>query len=123
MREDLVENLSGGTAKKWIEDIPLSIEDDHVSLFKLDIISQGFGFTEEERFEFIRRCMRSLLDAGAVAVDLTGETYPLFKATTRWGTEREEIIEAIIADWQARGGGELDWGEYPFTWPENIGTV
>ncbi|WP_156381404.1 hypothetical protein [Aurantimonas sp. Leaf443] len=99
------------------------INDDHVSLWGLIIDAHAFGLEGEWKIEFIRRCMRSLLNAGAVAVDLTGETYPLFKATTRWGTEREEIIEAIIADWQARGGGDLDWGDYPFTWPENIGTV
>ncbi|GGD93273.1 hypothetical protein GCM10011390_10060 [Aureimonas endophytica] len=117
---DVVENFHDWTASEWIRRIPLDIEDDRVSLWDLLGIAGGLGLDTATRVEFISHCLRSLLDAGAVPVEPTMWAWPPFRRTDRFGTKRDEIVENVIADWQARGGGDLEWGEYPFTFPENF---
>lgn len=120
MREDLIDAFDGTPILEWIETIPAGIEDDHVSLWAILGAARGYGLDHEETIEFARRSIGSLLDAGAVPVVVTGVDSPMFAPTDRFGTRRDEIIDAVIADWLANGGGELDWGDYAFTFPENF---
>ncbi|GGD93258.1 hypothetical protein GCM10011390_10040 [Aureimonas endophytica] len=108
------------TEEEWVRFIPLQIDDDRVSLWNLLGFARGLELEGLARMDFIRRCLRSLLDAGAVPVEPTIWAWPRFRPTDRFGIERDEIVENVIADWQARGGGDLDWGEYPFSFPENF---
>ena len=81
----------------------------------------GFGLRGEDVVEFVRRSIHAMLDAGGVIMDRTqNEDYPLFLPTARFGTRRDEITEAVIAEWRARGGIEepIGWGEYAFAMPD-----
>jgi hypothetical protein len=120
MREDLTERFTGTPILDWIEDIHYAIMDDHVSLWGLLSDANAFGLDANERVEFVRRCLRSIFDAGAVPVVFTGKVTPIFERTDRFGTTRDEIVEAVIADWLASGGSDLEWGAYPFTYQANF---
>lgn len=123
MRENLTHRTYGTPILEWIETMADAIEDDHVSLWGILAGAEGYYLDREETIEFARRCIGSLLDAGAVPVVITGMDSPMFAPTDRFGTQRDEIIEAVIADWLANGGGELDWGVYPFTFPKNFDLI
>ena len=120
MRENLVHPRHGTPILAWIETSAAAIEDDHESLWRILAAAKGYGLDREETIEFARRCIGSLLDAGAVPVVFTGVDSPMFAPTDRFGTRNDEIVEAVVADWLANGGGDLDWGDYPFTFPENF---
>lgn len=78
-----------------------------------------FSPTHDQLVEIVRHCIHRLVDAGArpFTDDSIGSP-PEFHPTDKWGTTRDEITEAIIADWQDHPIGELDWGRYPFAFVE-----
>lgn len=120
MREDLVHPATGWRITDWIRDWPLDIDDLHASLSTPVSAAKLYGLDAEETREFIRRCLRSVLDAGAVPVVVQMEGNFLYARTDRYGTARDEIVESVIADWQARGSPKLEWEDYAFTMPENL---
>ena len=80
---------------------------------------RGFGLEGEALVEFVRKSLRTLVEAGA--------------RPWHWGTPEDidrdiplhygndtpdEIVEGVIADWLASGGGDLEWGDFRFILPE-----
>ncbi|WP_156386335.1 hypothetical protein [Aureimonas sp. Leaf454] len=80
---------------------------------------RAFQFRGDDLVEFVRRSIYAMIDAGAkpFAGDIGGVA-PDFYPTDRWGTTREEIADALITEWQKRGGGELEIWSYPFAFVE-----
>ena len=80
----------------------------------------SYEFEGDDLVEFVRRCIHAMVDAGAQPFDGDiGGVAPDFYPTDKWGRTREEIADALIAEWQRQGGGELPFWSYPFAFVED----
>lgn len=101
---------------------PLDIDDlgTHIS----DLVRKGtarFRLNEAQMVEFIRRAIADMQRRGAVLTRLRlhGDLQFL-EVETAFGTEPEDIREAVVAAWLARGGTEEVGGDYHFATPAMI---
>jgi hypothetical protein len=63
-----------------------------------------------ELSEFVRLCVLRLLESGAVPVRHGPNDAVLeWQEQTQYGTTREAIANAIVAEWLATGGGNPPW--------------
>ena len=46
---------------------------------------------------------------------------PSFDPTGLRSYSPQEIVDGVIADWLAGGGGDLEWGDFWFALPETYG--
>jgi hypothetical protein len=77
-------------------------------------------FEGDDLVEYVRRSIYALVDAGAQPfAGQIGAPAPEFYPTERWGRTREAIADALIAEWQRQGGGELPFWSYPFAFVED----
>ena len=98
------------TAADYIETRPHDIDGDGEGLWRIVPTGRGFGFAGDELTEFVRLCVLSLLNAGAVPVRHGPDDAELqWVEQTQYGTMRDEIADAIIAEWLASGGGDPPW--------------
>lgn len=100
----------GFTLAQYLEGLPLEIDSDGEGLWAIVPKARGFGFEGGERAEFVRLCVLRLLDAGAVPVRHSpkGE-HLLWMEQTQYGSTKDEIADAIVAEWLATGGGDPPW--------------
>ena len=121
MRTDLTSRQTGMPILEWIEQIHTYIEDYDVNLGLITAAGiSDFGLSGDDLVEFARRCLEKLMAVGAIPVLHEGTDYCPFVPTLRYGRKPADIIENVLASWQAGGGGVTGWGEYSFTMPENI---
>jgi hypothetical protein len=117
MSDELKHKFHGTPLSEWIASTPSWLDDD-IGLGLGEIIGdgrKGFGLEGPALVEFVRRSLRTLVERGAKPRhwQMSGNT-PL-----RYGSDSpHEIIEGVIADWQAAGGGDLEWGDFRFTLPK-----
>jgi hypothetical protein len=77
----------------------------------------GFGLSGTPLLNFIRASLRTLLDAGAVPV----EDYNNKVRATRWGDDKNAIIEGMISDWLDAGAPDApEWGKHWLMWPKYV---
>lgn len=117
-------NVRGGfTIRESIDSWVFDMQHEFADLDMVAGYARGaFGLRGEDVVEFARRSIHAMLDAGGVIMDRTqNEDYPLFLPTACFGTTRDAITEAVIAEWRARGGieGPIGWGEYAFAMPDD----
>lgn len=121
MREDLRHIAYGTPILRWIQDRAGSARHEFETFSAIVSAGRhGYKLEGDELVEFARRCLYAMLEAGAKPVVFTTGDGPQFRLTDVYGTANDEIVEMIIAEWLADGGGDLPWGVYPFTFPENI---
>ena len=121
MRTDLTSRQTGMPILEWIEQIHTYIEDYDVNLGLIAAAGiSDFSLSGDDLVEFARRCLEKLMAVGAIPVLHEGNDYCPFVPTLRYGRKPEDIVENVLASWQAGGGGVTGWGEYSFTMPENI---
>ena len=121
MRTDLTSRQTGTPILDWIEQIHTNIEDYDVTLGLITANGiANFGLSGDDLVEFARRCLEKLMAVGAIPVLHEGNDYCPFVPTLRYGRKPADIVENVLASWQAGGGGVTGWGEYSFTMPENI---
>lgn len=77
----------GCNSDEWARKLPLRIKGDQESLWSILAKAKNYRFEGTERMNFIRFCLRSMLDAGAVPVEPTGWAWPPFRPVTRFGTQ------------------------------------
>jgi hypothetical protein len=110
---------SGRALSDWISTLPKAYElDDDVGIGLTTIVQTGkydFGLEGAALIDFIRRSLRTLVEQGARPSHWRApEGIPL-----HYGNDSpEEIVEGVIADWLASGGGDLEWGDFRFTLPK-----
>jgi hypothetical protein len=106
-----LERLSslGDTVADFLNTLPYEIDGDGEGLWSLVPTGRSFEFEGADLKEFVRISVLRILYVGGVPVRHS-ENGPL-----RWleqkqhGTERDQIANAIIAEWQAAGGGDPPW--------------
>jgi hypothetical protein len=107
---DLVRRRSlGDTAAGFLETLPFYTDSDGESLWHIVPAGRSFGFEGPELSEFVRLCVLRLLEAGAVPVRHSEDGPLEWKEQTQYGTNHEEIADAIVAEWLAKGGGNPPW--------------
>lgn len=100
----------GDTAAEFLECLPYEIDGDGEALWRIVPMGRGFGFKGDELAEFVRLCVLRLLDSGAVPVRHGPDDADLeWEEQAQYGSSREEIADAIVAEWLAAGGGNPKW--------------
>jgi hypothetical protein len=103
MREQIRHRHYGKTIDEWIELVPGELEFDAVSLRNIVVAGRdGFGLSDKELIEYVRRNILLLLAKGAKPVvgAVDDEHY---WSLVDYGNSAEEIAEAIIGEWQRAG--------------------
>jgi hypothetical protein len=103
-------HVRGFAVAEFLEGLPLEIDSDGEGLWSIVPSGRGFGFAGPELAEFVRLCVMRLLEAGAVPVRPSppGER-KVWTEQTQYGIAKEEIADAIVAEWQAAGGDDPPW--------------
>jgi hypothetical protein len=101
----------GRPMSETIAMMPGELPHDAVNLCQ--ILSEGkseYELTGSELIDFVRRCVSTLLEAGAVpATGRAGETKWIFQR--QYGVTNDEIANAVVAEWQASNDDLV----YPWT--------
>ena len=99
----------GDTVEEYAEKIPYEIDSDGEGLWSIVPTGRNFGYDGEDLKDFVRLCLLSLFKAGGIPVR-HGETLGMrWIEQKQYGAEPNEIADAIIAEWQAAGGGDPPW--------------
>jgi hypothetical protein len=99
----------GDTVEDYVATIPYEADGDGEGLWGIVPAGRSFGYEGAELQEFVRLCILSILKAGGLPVR-HAQTGPLeWEEQKQYGTEGDQIAGAIIAEWQAAGGGDPPW--------------
>ena len=80
---------------------------------------RGFGLEGEALVEFARECLHQVVERGAKPRHWGTISNPERDVPLHYGRDtNDEIVEGVIADWLASGGGDLEWGDFRFILPE-----
>ncbi len=112
----------GDRMSEWIALTPYGLNDIGVGLY--GIIANGrYGFDLEgpALVDFVRRSLRTLVSRGAVPRHRGKPGSPDRNIPLHYGSDTpNEIVEGVIADWLASGGGDLEWGDFWFALPKTF---
>jgi hypothetical protein len=102
----------GTSIDDWIAMVPKELSQDAVSLVQILSAGQlGFELKGVALNEYIARNIRALLNAGAIPVIGSKNSDYAWVAQKKYGTQPDEIITAILTEWQASNGDEMyPWG-------------
>ncbi len=102
MNKEPLHKRYGTPLSEWIELIPNELPRDAVGIYQIVPAGRdGFGLTGDHLVDFVRRSIHGLLDAGAVPVRGGKGTGYGWVWQRQYGTSKDEITEALIAEWQA----------------------
>jgi hypothetical protein len=124
MNEDKIEKIRrqfyGDSPDRWIALVPTGLNDIGVGLSAVvQAGRRGFRLEGSALIEFIRRALYALVERGAKprhwgTIENPDRDIPLHYG----GDSNSEIVEGVIADWLASGGGDLQWGDFWFDLPK-----
>lgn len=122
MNSELRHRTYNTTMRDWIDHVPKELDDIGVGLAELlDDGKYGFGLDGAALVDFIRRSLHALLDKGAKPRHWGSPSHPDRNVMLHYGNDtNDEIVEGVIADWLASGGGDLEWGDFWFALPGTI---
>jgi hypothetical protein len=111
MTQEPRHKVHGTPMSEWIRLVPGELPQDAVGLWQiLAAAEHGFGLGGAEQVDYVRRNIYALIDYGAVPVKGGKGTEFDWIAKQNYGASRDQIAEAIIAEWQASKHDEF----YPF---------
>jgi hypothetical protein len=99
----------GDNAAEYIKFLPYDLDIDGVGFWGIVPAGRSFMFEGAELAEFVRLCLWRMIDVGAVTVRHAESGTMRWLEQKQYGTERDQVAEAIIAEWQAAGGGDPPW--------------
>ncbi len=122
MIEELRHKLYGRPMGEWIALTPYALNDIGVGMHGIiDNGRYGFGLEGPSLVDFVRRSLRTLVARGAVPRHWGKPGAPDRNIPLHYGSDTpDEIVEGVIADWLAGGGGDLEWGDYWFALPKTF---
>lgn len=96
-------DAAGVTMSEWIAGLPYGLNDLPVGMWVIVPNGRvGFGLEGPELANFIRRCIHTLMDAGAKPV--AGPIKPSqWKLQVKYGSNKHEVAEAVIQEWLREG--------------------
>lgn len=119
MRAEPIHRIYGTPMSQWIAETPGELPIDSVG-FRQVVTSGRYDFALEgaELVDFVRRCLWALVERGAVPVIGGGGTDYFWIHQPQYGSAKEGIVEAVIAEWLKAGGGDPEHGSLWFALPE-----
>lgn len=100
MTAEPIDKYFGTTLSEYVEKIPNELDVDAVGLWQIIPCGRdSFGLEGEALRDFSRRCIRSLLKAGAVPVRASQEKDKFWERQPQYGEDPEEITDKILAEW------------------------
>jgi hypothetical protein len=108
----------GLTVSEWIESFPHELPIDAVGIWQ--IVPDGkyeFELRGDDLTEFVRLSVSELLAHGAKPVLGGAGTEYYWIVQPQYGETNAEILDAVINEWLAGGGGECDPGGLWFALP------
>jgi hypothetical protein len=109
----------GHTMSEQIALFPGELPIDAVGLWQITPSGrEDFGLEGAELVDFVRRSLYALIEAGAKPVIGGGGTDYYWIVQPQYGNSNSEIVENVIAEWLASGGGDPDPGGLWFALPE-----
>ncbi|HQT89743.1 MAG TPA: hypothetical protein PK677_14550 [Acidiphilium sp.] len=107
---------------EWVCDVSSELESDAVGLWQIiPYARRDFGSEKEELNRCIRKHILTLLERGAKPVRGKREgKYGYWVEQKQYGTKNNEIVEAIISEWEGWGCGDPNHGGLWFALPNFI---
>ena len=100
---------NGYTVAEYLELLPDEADGDGDGLWSVVKGGQSFDFEGADLAEFVRLCVLRYLDAGCAPVRFA-EVGPMqWLEQKQFGTDKNEIADAVVAEWLAAGGGNPPW--------------
>jgi hypothetical protein len=114
--------IFGDTISEWMAYMPAELDDIGVGLAGIiDTGRYGFELKGSELVDFVRKSLRILVARGAKPRHWGSPSHPNRNVMLHYGKDtNEEIVQGVIADWLASGGGDLEWGDFWFALPGTI---
>ena len=96
----------GQTVSEHVALVPGELPHDAVGLWQIIPFGRdAFGFEGAQLIDYVRRCLYALVERGAKPVIGGGGTDYFWIYQPQYGTTNTEIVENVIAEWLACGGG------------------
>ncbi|MEN6586584.1 MAG: hypothetical protein ABFE02_11150 [Sulfuricella sp.] len=109
----------GDTIAEYIEKVPNELQIDAVGLWQVVPVGRyDFDLHGEELVDYVRRNIYALLERGAKPVVGATDGVHYWELQTQYGSTSEEIVNAVVTEWLAAGGGDPDPGGLWFALPE-----
>ncbi|MBI4275949.1 MAG: hypothetical protein HY659_14740 [Rhizobiales bacterium] len=119
MNQEARHRVYGTPMSEWIARVPNEMPRDAVGLWQIVPAGRrGFGLDGADLVDFVRRCLHALVEHGAKPVIGGGGTNYEWIYQPQYGQSNSEIVENVIAEWLASGGGDTDPGGLWFALPE-----
>lgn len=120
MTDEPRNRFSGTPLSVWIEQIPNELPADAVGLWQIaGPARHDFGLDGEALVSCVRRAVQALLARGARPVVGGGDTGFYWLPQLQYGSEPDEMADAVLREWQARGMPDEDQGGLWFALPED----
>lgn len=100
----------GDSVAEWLQTLPYEIDGYGEGLWKIVPAGESFGFEGADLAEFVKRSVLRLLDVGGIPVRHADDGPLLWLEQMQYGQTKEEMADAIVAEWLAAGGGDPPWG-------------
>ncbi len=111
----------GDTIGEYLEDLPLEIDADGEGLWAIVAAGRNFRPQGAELALFVRLILTLLLKWGAVPVRYGPDDAELeWVEQEQYGREPRQIVDAIVAEWRASGGGKPKWEHLWFVTREGL---
>jgi hypothetical protein len=112
----------GDTIGEWYRFLPQDLEDIGVGLATIVQTGRyGFGFHGAHLTDFVRKSLFVLVERGAKPRQWGSLSHRNRNIPLHYGNDtNDDIVEGVIADWLALGGGDLEWGDFWFALPGTI---
>jgi hypothetical protein len=122
MSKEISHKIYGTGMRDWIALTPSELDDIGLGLASIiDDGRYGFELEGEELVEFIRKSLYTLVERGAKPRHWGSPSDPHRDILLHYGSDSNtEIVEGVISDWLASGGGDLEWGDFWFALPGTI---
>ncbi len=99
----------GDTVAEYLETLPYAVDSDGEGLWEFVPAGRSFGFEGADLVDFVRLNVLRLLDVGCVPVRHSDAGPMRWIEQKQFGTDKNEIADAIVAEWQAAGAIDPPW--------------
>ena len=101
--------LLGDSVAEYLVALPFAIDNDGEGLWEIVPGGRSFDFEGADLTEFVTFSVLSLLEAGGVPVRFS-DTGPMrWLEQKQFGKDKNDIADAVVAEWLAAGGGNPPW--------------
>jgi hypothetical protein len=122
MNSEPIHRTDGIPLSEWINQLPAELPVDAVGLWQfVPEAREEFGFADEELIACVERAIHALLAHGARPVIGGAGTQHFWIEQTHYGTQPDEIVGNIIAEWRGWGLGNPTVSGLWFALPELFG--